>query len=581
MSERFLTHVLDVAKATLSLRRTASITPDGVAEEAAGPGEFSVLHDCYAQDGIIKPRRRIARIIAPNQHRRVLSLGELRMGDTMQTWVVASAVSYDNQGKVAPMALLLTRSKTGLTVSVKRDGTSTLPFGVPFAFWSYKNKLWSSNGLYSQVFDGGSWGDRNGQADGTDEIAARFGMTIESKFLLCNTPTYPDEYTWADPLVDIPVNNKWPGMAPGGGTGVGVPLYSISAPSPGVGLFVVGGAGTVIRSLNNGLSWYSLPSPSDFTLRSISLTPVTSGGATTIKGYVAGMHGSSAPNVFWTEDASQEGVGWEIEGLGIDVYDIAQTPTITGEKHGDFQFVGYLGGSYQSGVISIWDSGSGSWMTLVLGKTGSIALGAKIIAIGATWYSFVCGSKNSDGTSFSKTKATGGNWVDFVPGGATSVDFNSVSAVVDSTNYVVFLVGNDAGSGRTYRYKSSSAAWTTVVMPPGSESLVPYHVLMIDKNTVYAVGERGLIMKCVNADDITPVWTAQDCDVTVQLNRIINYDASDPLKLCVVGDGGVFISTVNGGTIWVEAGVGRGQPRQAGELRPSWNGRVAAGRFAA
>ena len=560
-----LIHTVDVANATISIRRAGSITPSGVKEEAAGPSEFSVMQDCYAQDGIIRPRRRLVRPTGQYSCRKILSMGEFKNGETRDTWLLTSWLRTSGGRQVEPTAELLLRSLNVMSIAISHQGHETYPAGVPFAFWTYRNQLWASNGLRSQTFDGRDWSDLNGGRDLTTGIAARLGGVAEGKMFLANTPTYPDEYTWADALLEVPVNTKWSGVAPGGGTGVGTPLYEVAAPDAQHGLFAGGGYGTIIRSLTQGLSWFSLDPPTVFSIRALAL--VASGGV--VKGLMAGVTGGDPRqgNCWWCDDFLSDNPTWIDQTRSspqvptpmfsiTDVYAAKVDPSFSGT----LVVIGGQRPGDRAPELSYRDN-SGVW---VYANRPEGSIGAVIRALLFTPGSernFACGTRADNGDTLFWQSSVGnpGSWSLATPKPvATGADFLTMAGSY-VTGDCIYIGGNVGAVGKVWRLEYDGDSWTECA----ALAHVPLDLLAFEvtgrHSTIYAVGERGMIVKSTNSGGS---WDEQKSGVPVQLSRIINYDPDDHLKLCVVGDGGVFLSTIDGGETWIQTGVGENTPNK-------------------
>jgi len=569
-----LQHTVNVAEATLNLRRAGSITASGVREEAAGPGEFSVLNDCICRDGLIRPRRRLVavqRSVGTNIG--VLSLGEFRNGESGDSWLLMSGRFTDSSqpNAVVPMALLLSRSGNVVTAIVERHGASAAPDNVPHAFWTHRNQLWASNGLYSQVFDGRGFSDLN---DGRTMVAARLGGVAEGKMFLANTPTYPDEITWADVLAELPVRTKWTGTAAGGGTGVGVSLWAVCAPDSSYGLFAAGGAGTIIRTLSEGVSWFNLPSPTVASFRAMATlfhSTVKMDGWLVGPSYLSGaMRRQNCWHMAYTEPGADPKFTPEVIGGIIELGAVVIDPEFAGSTD-PWRYAIVGGATSAKAEIRHWNT---AWSGGIYHEhKGAEVRDIVVVYDGSAYHRYACGSFDGSGNALMVRKggAVANLWYDADGGGShmeafpdltgQSVNLDGMAGFGTGSAHTLFVVGSKGGEGKFYRYQSDGAPgakWTAGLWSAGFQTYAPKHVIALSRLTALVVGERGLILKTVDAG---ATWTEQVSGVSVQLNRIVQWD-SDANHLCAVGDGGVFIRTDDGGTTWVTVGVGEDDPNK-------------------
>jgi hypothetical protein len=540
MDSQLLTVDISVATASLNVRRAGSITPSGIREEAMLHGEFSVLKDCICRDGLIWPR---PRLVAVGDTTIVNGLGEFRNGASGDDWLIvneAGAAPY-----VRAFAILLSVAGNIITPSVRKNG-HYVDGSLPCACWPYRNQCWASNGLFTQMFDGRAWSDIS---NGRTMIAARLGGTAERKLFMANTPTYPDEYTWADANKEVSIMSKWPGMEPGGGTGVGVMLNQVVAPGTKFGIFAVGNAGYVIRTLTEGAAWFNLP---QFTLGSLqAMATLVSGNV--VSAYVGGMAVSTTVSNLWrTDNLAVDQPQWNAETLpsAINVYAIA------------IHSSGYVlaAGQKVAGTKGprIHRRDSGAWtQTTIDGSPGSCVVRALLLPT-TNYSAFACSDRNVstgvpylwayDGTSWT-------SWTTPTIDPAKQGDFFALAGDYAESD-CMYIAGVEGPDGKIWRMDYAAGSWTTLTDPPH----IPLAILAIKvsgrHSKVYAVGQMGMI---VYSADSGATWTTQDSGVSVALNSIVNYD-SDPLHLMAVGDGGVCVTTVDGGTTWITPGVGELNP---------------------
>lgn len=566
----------EVGRASLDIRRVGNVTASEISEEAAGPGEFSILRDCYCQDGVIRPRRRLVRVASQPGSRRILSMADFRNGESRDTWLLVSWLDTGESRHAGPTALLTSRSGNVMSVTVKREGHRAAPAGMPWAFWTYRNQSWASNLLRSQVFDGRLWSSLNGTTDlitgvvVTSEVAARLGGVAEGKMFFANTPCYADEVAYADTLVELPVTTKWAGTAPGGGTGVGVILYGLAAPSTAYGMFACGGGGTVIRATSEGAAWYNLPSPSVASFNAIDLLLSNTDD---LDGFVVGssyLTGEKiTQNAWWLHyDSPQSEPTFTREVMSSlrDIFCLVIDPEYAAST--DPWHYAIAGGcDSANAMIKHWNG------TMWVGAVYTTHAGAKVRGVcvihdGSSYHRYACGTydNSSNGVMMKRDTVVANRWDDiaaFPDLTGTSVDLYGLHGYGTGGQHTLYVVGGISGAGKVYRYQSDGA-WATLTMPVGYTNHTPQAVLALSRTTVYVVGERGLIMK---STDSGASWTVQTSGVAVQLNRIVNFDTGDANKLAVVGDGGVYLYTNDGGTVWIEAGKGENNPNKLATAR--------------
>jgi photosystem II stability/assembly factor-like uncharacterized protein len=549
MDSQLLTVDINVATASLNVRRAGSITPGGIREEAALPGEFSVLKDCICRDGLIWPRPRLVEVQRATTSRRVCGMGEFRNGASGDDWLIVG--QSDDDDIVWPVAMLLSQDANVISAMVEKVGatSSSNLLGVPYSFGTYRNQLWAVNGLYAQMFDGRGWSDLN---NGRTMISARLVGTAERKLFFANTPTYPDEYTWADANREVSVMSKWPGMEPGGGTGVGVMLNQVVAPAGAFGVFAVGDAGYVLRTLTAGGAWFEVSKPNYLSLQVIATRVV---GAS-LEAFVAGPAGNmTSGNVWMTSSLTTDPATWTEQKLTnvLDVY-------AAGYDQNAPATIALIGCRTSGGRPEIaYDAQAGAgWKvaSITTSRTGRCPLRSMLLITGESRY-FACGERDSAGVAILLTAPSGSvaTWQDYAVRPtvtAGTADFLALAGKYGPSENV-YMGGVEGSTGKIWRLDYPGTTWTALTNPPH----VPMCLLSLlgiggHLTTIYAVGQMGMIVKSV---DSGATWTEQDSGVSVALNSIVNYD-SDPLHLMAVGDGGVCVTTVDGGTTWVTPGVG-------------------------
>ena len=548
MDSRLLTVDINVATASLNVRRAGSITPDGIREEAMLPGEFSVLKDCVCRDGLIWPRPRLVAVGKVMSDLSPISLGEFRNGASGDDWLIGSLLDF-GYNAIVPIAMLMSQTENRISVTVHKIGHNVDLGCVPFDFGTYRNQLWAVNGLYAQIFDGRSWSDAN---DGRTMISARLVGTAERKLFFANTPTYPDEYAWADANKEVSVMTKWGGMEAGGGTGVGVMLNQIVAPGTQFGIFAVGNAGYVIRTLTEGAAWFNLP---QFTLGSLQAMAIFVSGDTAIA-YVGSMAISTTESNVWrTDNLTADPSQWNAELLPsvMNIYAIAIHGVLA-----DYVLAAGQNAAGTKGPRIHRRDGSVWTQTKINGSPGPCAVRALLLPT-TNYSAFACSTRNtSTGVpylwSYDGTEWT--SWTTPSINPANQGDFFALAGDY-APGDCLYIAGVEGSTGKIWRMDYASGSWTTLADPPH----VPLAMVAIKvtgrHSKVYAVGQMGMILYSA---DSGATWTEQTSGVSVALNSIVNYDSDDTNKLMAVGDGGVCVTTVDGGTIWVRPGVGELNP---------------------
>lgn len=162
---------------------------------------------------------------------------------------------------------------------------------------------------------------------------------------------------------------------------------------------------------------------------------------------------------------------------------------------------------------------------------------------------FACGDNNTivkttDGQTFTEL-------ITPKPGGLPAGNLLGIS-FWDST--LGFAVGQ---GGILYRLHFASAKWNWEVMTSGTTEDL-YDVTFGDMNTVYAVGNNGIVVKGTNASIANPasvVWSVMTKPAT---NPTVTFNAvdfrSDGVTGLAVGNAGALYRTLDGGATWTAFG---------------------------
>jgi photosystem II stability/assembly factor-like uncharacterized protein len=275
----------------------------------------------------------------------------------------------------------------------------------------------------------------------------------------------------------------------------------------GVG-FVVGDAGTMLKTTDAGMTWSPLTSGTTNALYDVYFFDATQGVAVGELGLI-----------LRTTDG---GAGWQ--GVTSGVQDSLRAVSFSGVN-------GIAAGDSQD-ILYSTDSGS-SWQIGQSGFFGPPLLGAHMLSSMA---GFVTGQNAVFQPWVGNTTDGGAGW-DFHPfyfdkneGGGTDVFFFDVN-----TGVVSGIVFNDQGA--VARTTDGGTNWSTSFFAQGLQG-VDFPIMA----SGFAVGRAGEIL---HSTDAGITWTDQISGTSANLNDVSF--ASDALRGIAVGDSGTILWTANGG----------------------------------
>jgi photosystem II stability/assembly factor-like uncharacterized protein len=275
----------------------------------------------------------------------------------------------------------------------------------------------------------------------------------------------------------------------------------------GVG-FVVGDAGTILKTTDAGMTWSPLTSGTTNALHDIYFFDPTQGVAVGEQGLI-----------IRTTDG---GAGWQ--GVTSGVKDTLRSVSFSGVN-------GISGGDSQT-ILYSTDAGA-SWQISQSGFFGGGFPGAQMLS--AT-VGFVAGQNSIFGPLFGASTDGGANWAfqaflfDNNEGGCTDVFFfDQNTGVVSGTVF--------DGRGAIARTTDAGMSWSTLFFDQFVQGL---H--FPQPTSGFAVGWGGRIL---HSTDAGITWTDQTSGTSANLNDVSF--ASDALRGISVGDGGTILWTANGG----------------------------------
>jgi photosystem II stability/assembly factor-like uncharacterized protein len=272
--------------------------------------------------------------------------------------------------------------------------------------------------------------------------------------------------------------------------------------------FVVGDAGTILKTTDAGMTWSPLTSGITNALHDVYFFDATQGVA-------VGEHG----RILRTTDG---GAGWQRVTSGVT--DTLRSVSFSGVN-------GVSGGDSQT-ILYSTDSGA-SWHISQSGFFGGGFPGAQMLSATA---GFVAGQNSIFQPMIGATSDGGANWT-FQPfyfdgneGGCTDVFFfDQNTGVVSGTVF--------DGRGAIARTTDGGMNWSTLFFDQFVQGL---H--FPQPTSGFAVGWSGQIL---HSTDTGSTWTDQTSGTGANLNDVSF--ASDALKGIAVGDGGTILRTGNGG----------------------------------
>jgi photosystem II stability/assembly factor-like uncharacterized protein len=275
----------------------------------------------------------------------------------------------------------------------------------------------------------------------------------------------------------------------------------------GIG-FVVGDAGTILKTTDSGITWSPLASGTTNGLYDVYFFDATEGVAVGEQGLI-----------LRTTDG---GAGWQ--GVTSGVTDSLRSVSFSG-------VTGICGGDSQDILFST-DAGA-SWQISQSGFLGGGFPGAQMLS--AT-VGFVAGQNSIFGPLFGASTDGGATWAfqDFLfdnnEGGCTDLFF------FDQNSGVVSGAVFD-GRGAIARTTDGGTNWSTLFFDQAIQGIT-----FPQPTSGFAAGAGGRIS---HSTDGGITWTDQASGTSANLNDV--FFASDALRGIAVGDGGTIVWTANGG----------------------------------
>lgn len=303
-------------------------------------------------------------------------------------------------------------------------------------------------------------------------------------------------------------------------------LYSIYFINTDTG-YAAGTNGTILKTINGGLIWDSLPSNSTKTLSSVFFTDANTG-------YAAGNNGTILKTV-------NGGSTWEAQTSG------------TTDKLNSIYFIdantGYIVGNY--GTILKTSNGGSTWSPLTSGNGSDFFS----VFFTSSKTGFVVGGY-FEGVLL-KTDDEGDSWnmVGYHNNWLTSIYFS------DANNG--YAVGS---SGALLRSTDAGNTWDSLIVETDTTPTPPV-IVFVDtnwvlqpqvtyadlksicfpnSNTGFIAGSEGTILKTINKGN---TWVPQTTPTQNTLNSVYFIDATSGYA---VGNEGTILKTVNAGGIWTE-----------------------------
>jgi len=275
----------------------------------------------------------------------------------------------------------------------------------------------------------------------------------------------------------------------------------------GVG-FVVGDAGTIVKTTDAGMTWSPLTSGTTNALHDVYFFDVTQGIAVGEQGLI-----------LRTTDG---GIGWQ--DVASRVRDTLRSVSFSGVN-------GISGGDSQT-ILYSTDAGA-SWNPGQTGFFGPPFFGAHMLN---STTGFVAGQNAIFQPLIGNTTDGGASWdfhafyFDGNEGGCTDVFFfDQNTGVVSGTVF--------DGSGAIARTTDGGTNWSTLFFDQFLQGLA-----FPQPSSGFAVGWGGRIL---HSTDAGITWTDQTSGTSANLNDVAF--ATDALRGISVGDGGTILSTANGG----------------------------------
>ncbi len=298
--------------------------------------------------------------------------------------------------------------------------------------------------------------------------------------------------------------------------------------------FAVGDGGVILMTTDGGITWNEQFNGSTSWYSDVRFADAQ-------RGFVVGSDGM----VVRTTDG---GTTWtySVGGPRIALYGVHFTSPTVGVV------VGYLGGIYRT------IDGGVSWEAQLSGTTNHLR--------GVDFPNANIGITVGDFGAILRTTDGGVTWTDvsIVPTKTSTLMLTAVSFPTSAAGLIVGRQDSLQGTvmlTRSIILRSTDAGlhWARVTSPlPNNREL--YGVTFGGLTTVTAVGDTGLIIRSTNSG---LTWSAQsgvaDAETgrfTSPTNRLDGVSFAGPLQGFVVGDGGITLSTADGGSHWINQNSG-------------------------
>lgn len=320
--------------------------------------------------------------------------------------------------------------------------------------------------------------------------------------------------------------------------------------------YAVGTGGTVIKTIDGGLSWSVQTTPVSVTLKGLSFLDANTGLAVgdngtvivTTDGGTTWQVGSPSDvdDALWDVDWVASQAGWVVGQFSILFtpgnvntwqHYYSQTtslPTFTGMHFVD-DTTGYVCG----------------WKGTVLKTTNGGETWSYRRQTVDTWFSEVYFASTDSGWACGGT--TEGVIARTTDGGATwsSVRFpmhdwiHSVDFIDNATGYAVGGPFNEESPSSAFFTSNGGEVWAPLTLPPDTDAdTLDLRGLDVINGTLYVCGGGGLVWS--TSDDGTS-WTNMSLDTVLALNDIVFSDVDNGIA---VGDNGLLVSTSDGGATW-------------------------------
>ncbi|MCX6248218.1 MAG: YCF48-related protein [Bacteroidetes bacterium] len=285
--------------------------------------------------------------------------------------------------------------------------------------------------------------------------------------------------------------------------------------------YAVGYSGTIIKTIDEGMTWSTLSSGTTEDLNSVFFT-------SSLTGYAAGNFGT----LIKTSDG---GASWDSLSCGTanSLRSVFFIDADTGYVAGDFGTI--LKTTNRGALWTIWTEASGKNFYTVYFVNAANGYTA------GNYY--VHPYASTDGTIL-RTNNYANSWTntDFDDG------FNSLYFTSRDTGYAVGYYIHYFGAGHydvgsiILKTTNGGTGWMTQASP---DSNFLNSVYFTDANNGYAVGSAGTLIKTTNGGDY---WAKQSSGTSMGLNSVRFTNDSTGY---IAGDNGIILKTTNGGGFFV------------------------------